>query len=149
MASHADKSDKWKLFLPRSFWNVPAPLCVMVDDSRKLDDLTGFLLKTQDWFWALDVLCSEVKWKFLLRGCDCTGRHHLTTFMFSSMQNNIFAGTEVASHHRKTPGRVPAYEIKRGVMVYHYLHIKLWHIFLSTHVYAFWVIAFDHRTLEQ
>ena len=48
MEWHADNNGSWKLFLPRSFWNVPAPLCVMLDDWCKSNALTEFLLQTQD-----------------------------------------------------------------------------------------------------
>ena len=101
------------MYLPRNVWSVPAPLCVMVDDSDKLDALTrtspadaipGFEHRT--------FVFSKVKWKLLLRGGDWPGRHHLAVFMFSPVLSSSFAATELARHHRKTSGRVPAYKIK-------------------------------------
>ena len=75
----------------------------------------NFSCRRKTRLWASDILCSKVKWKFLLHGGDYSGHHHSTTFMFSSMLCNIFAATELARHHRKNFGARTRFKIKRNV----------------------------------
>ena len=114
MASDMDKNDLKIVLVPQ----LRERFCALVPNVKWLAKI-GRSDRNFSWrsktFWAWDVPCSEVAWKFPFSGYDWTGCHHLITFMLSFVLSNIFAATKFAKHHWKTSGRMAAHKIKRNV----------------------------------